>query len=132
MAGYSPKSLADKLGLQVGMTASFFNPPDPYFELLGERLGEISTQPTFDDLFEFIHLFTSVKRELIEQLPVLLEHLALGGMIWISWPKKASGIPSQVTEDTIREVALPLHLVDVKVCAIDDTWSGLKLVRRKK
>lgn len=131
MVGYSPKNLADKLELKPGAVVAFFNPPDAYFELLGDRLGQITTEPRFDGTYTFIHFFTSVKSELAEQLPVLLSHLETGGKLWVSWPKKQSGVPTDITEDTIREIALPLGLVDVKVCAIDDIWSGLKLVRRK-
>ena len=78
------------------------------------------------------HLFTTKRRELEQQLALAQSQIKQDGMIWISWPKKSSGVPSEITEDTIRKVALPRGLVDIKVCAVDDTWSGLKLVIRKE
>jgi len=77
------------------------------------------------------HVFVTRKTELAEMVQRLRTVLAADGVIWVSWPKKASGVPTDVTEDTVREVALPLGLVDIKVCAVDATWSGLKLVIRK-
>ena len=81
---------------------------------------------------EIWHLFTKKKSELEKHLKVARTRIISDGMVWVSWPKKSSGIPSEVTEDTVREIALPLGLVDVKVCAVDETWSGLKLVIRKE
>ena len=78
------------------------------------------------------HVFTRSRSELLRQLRTSLGQIRQNGMIWVSWPKKSSGVPSQVTEDVVRELALPLGLVDVKVCAVDETWSGLKLVIRKE
>ena len=79
-----------------------------------------------------LHLFVSKRRDLERELASGMKQIERDGMIWVSWPKKSSGVPSEVTEDTIREVALPMGLVDVKVCAVDATWSGLKLVIRKE
>jgi Protein of unknown function (DUF3052) len=79
-----------------------------------------------------VHLFTKSRSKLVKYLDEYKKKIKQNGSIWVSWPKRSSGIPSEVTEDTIREVALPLGLVDVKVCAVDDTWSGLKLVIRKE
>ncbi len=78
----------------------------------------------------FIHFFTADRALLERQLPALLRTLAPDGAVWVSWPKKASGVPTDMTEDVVRAVALPTGLVDIKVAAIDDVWSGLKLVRR--
>ena len=78
------------------------------------------------------HLFTTSRAELARTLTQARSEIRAAGMIWISWPKKSSGVPSEVTEDTIREVALPMNLVDVKVCAVDEIWSGLKLMIRKE
>ena len=81
---------------------------------------------------DLVHLFTKTRSELIKLIDRHKTKIKQNGAIWVSWPKKASGIPSEITEDTVREVALPLGLVDIKVCAVDDTWSGLKLVIRKE
>lgn len=81
---------------------------------------------------EFAHIFVTSCAVLDCELRMLLPLLDPAGMIWVSWPKKASRVPTDITEDMIRELALPLHLVDVKVCAVNDTWSGLKLVIRKE
>ncbi len=78
------------------------------------------------------HIFVTSRTELQTKLHHLMRLLAPAGMIWVSWPKKASKVPTDITEDVIREIALPMHLVDVKVCSVDDTWSGLKLVIRKE
>jgi len=78
------------------------------------------------------HLFVTKRKELSEQLVVALKEMNRDGMVWVSWPKKSSGVDSEVTEGTIREFCLPMGLVDVKVCAVDETWSGLKLMIRKE
>jgi len=80
----------------------------------------------------FIHLFSKSRSELAEQLVMYRRTMALDGALWVSWPKKASKVPTDITEDVIRAVALPLGLVDVKVCAVDETWSGLKLMIRRE
>ncbi len=81
---------------------------------------------------DLIHLFTDRRATLTERLPRYQKRLAPGGMIWVSWPKKASQVPTDITEDVVRAVCLPLGLVDVKVCAVDETWSGLKLMVRRR
>ena len=81
---------------------------------------------------DMIHLFVTSRADLAANVPIYMNYIKQDGMIWVSWPKKASKVPTDVTEDVIREVALPLGLVDVKVCAVDATWSGLKLVIRKE
>lgn len=81
---------------------------------------------------DLYHLFTRSRRELASRLPAAMASIRQNGMIWVSWPKKASGVTSDVAEDDVRRIALPLGLVDVKVCAVDDTWSGLKLVIRRE
>ncbi len=83
------------------------------------------------DNIELVHLFTTSRSELIDLLVRYKARIKQDGAIWVSWPKKASGVPSEIAEDTVREVALPMGLVDIKVCAVDDVWSGLKLVIRK-
>jgi hypothetical protein len=79
-----------------------------------------------------VHVFTARKAELAKTLAACRKSLALDAAIWVSWPKKAAKVETDITEDTVREVALPLGLVDIKVCAVDETWSGLKLVLRKQ
>lgn len=124
-AGYSGTPLVKKLGLKPGMRMRIASAPDGY----RKTLGALDASRARTDL-QFIQFFTKSRSELKKALPGLMKTLAPDGMLWISWPKKASKVPTDITEDTIREVALPLGLVDVKVCAVDDVWSGLKLVRR--
>lgn len=131
MAGYSGKPLATKLGLKPGMTAFAINAPENYNALL--VLPDVPVEPVTQvpDGADFIHVFSTSRAELMTHLRRARDVMARDGMVWASWPKKAARVPTDVTEDTIREDALPLGLVDVKVCAVDDTWSGLKLVIRK-
>jgi hypothetical protein len=125
-AGYSGKPLADKLGLKPELNVYVGQPPAGLEELLDH--APYSTRlPKHADV---ILTFHDARRTLERRLPILLDHLVGNGMIWVCWPKKASGVPTDVTEDVVREVALPRGLVDVKVAAVDATWSGLKLVRR--
>lgn len=129
MAGYSGTPLVDKLGLKAGMKCYFCEAPPHYFKTLG-RTPTIVLMTRLKGTLDFIQYFTSAKRDLQAKYPSLVEALATDGMLWISWPKKASGVETDLTEDAVREVGLANGLVDVKVCAVDDTWSGLKFVRR--
>src|SRR4029453_11411058 len=99
-------------------------------------LGTIPENVMFSDRLkadsDFVHVFTKKSSELEKSLSVLREKIADTGTVWVSWPKRSSGVPTDVTEDVVRTVSLPLGFVDVKVCAIDETWSGLKLVVRKE
>jgi hypothetical protein len=131
MAGYSGTPLFRKLGIQPGMRVRTANAPDDYEALLGEVPEGAVISPRLRADIDLWHLFTRSRRELAAALPRAMRAVAPDGMIWVSWPKKASGVATDITEDTIRSEALPLGLVDVKVCAVDDTWSGLKLVIRK-
>jgi hypothetical protein len=131
-AGYSGTPLARKLGIADGMVVTAIGAPKNYADLLaplppGARLSSRAAAAP-----AFVHLFTSSRSELAERLEALRRRIPPDGTVWISWPKKASGVVTDVTEDVIRAVALPLGFVDVKVCAVDDTWSGLKLVIRKE
>ena len=126
-SGYSGKPLAAKLGLTAGMKAAAIDPPTQYQGLLGDvpapgRLGGGD--------YAFIHLFAADRAMLEKHLPRAIARLAPHGAIWVSWPKKTSPLFKDLTEDGIRVVALPLGVVDVKVCAVDADWSGLKLMRR--
>lgn len=131
-AGYSQRSLVEKLGIKAGMRIAILNAPRGYRTTLGKLPSGVTVASTARGALPFIQFFT-VDRALFErQLPALLRALAPDGALWVSWPKKASGVPTDITEDVIRAVALPTGLVDVKVAAVDDVWSGLKLVRRLK
>jgi hypothetical protein len=132
MAGYSPRPLVAKLGIKPGTRVVLLGAPPRYALTLGKlppgaKLARASRGPQ-----SFVHIFTRARADLGKRLPALARALADEGMIWVSWPKRASGVATDVTEDVVRDIALPLGLVDVKVCAVDDTWSGLKLVRRLK
>jgi hypothetical protein len=131
-AGYSGKSLISKLGWKEGSKAVVIAPPDNYAELTDDADIAPKKSAPATGSFDFIHLFVKDMASLARDLPKLEPRLAEGGMIWISWPKKTSPLFKDLTEDGIRKVCLPLGLVDVKVCAVDNDWSGLKLYRRKK
>lgn len=137
LAGYSGTPLAQKLGLKDGFRALFIDMPASLGDLTTSRAFAESSHITLDQLgdtqqgYNFIHLFTTSRSVLEKLAQPLMKLIARDGMIWVSWPKKASKVETDITEDTIREIALPLGLVDVKVCAVDETWSGLKLVIRK-
>ena len=128
--GYSGTPLAQKLGLKPGMRAWFQNVPDSVRADIDRDAPPIERLDTPEPPVEFAHIFVTSCAVLDCELRMLLPLLDPAGMIWVSWPKKASKVPTDITEDVIREVALPLHLVDVKVCAVNDIWSGLKLVIR--
>jgi hypothetical protein len=132
MAGYSATPLHKKLGYKPGCRACVLNAPENYSELVAPLPDAVAISPRFRSRIDLLHFFTSSKEKLQSQLPRLQNRICSDGMIWVSWPKKASGVQTDVTEDVIRSVALPLGLVDVKVCAVDETWSGLKLVIRKE
>jgi hypothetical protein len=129
MAGYSPRSLADKLGIKDGMALYAIAPPVDYAALLQVPAKFATKLPK--DGADFVHLFVTSLAELDKQLPLARKAMKPGGMLWVSWYKKAAKIPTDVTEDLIRVRALKTDLVDVKVCAVSDVWSGLKLMVRK-
>jgi len=132
MAGYSKTPLVKKLGIAAGSRVCTENAPSSYPELLGKLPAGAVISNKIRRNIDICHLFTNSKSTLFKRLPSLKNKINDNGMIWVSWPKKASGVPSDVSENDIRAAALPLGLVDVKVCAIDDVWSGLKLVIRKE
>ena len=131
-SGYSGTPLAQKLGLKRGMRSLFQNVPDSVRAEIDRHAPPLEQLELPEHPVQFAHIFVTSSALLDCELRMLLPLLDQAGMIWVSWPKKASGKPTDITEDVIRAVALPLHLVDVKVCAVDDTWSGLKLVIRKE
>ena len=130
-AGYSGKSLIDKLGLKPGAKAIAVAPPADYPDLTGNAAITPKKSAPSTGSFDFIHLFVTNTAGLARDLAKLEPRLAEGGMLWVSWPKKTSKLFVDLTEDGIRRTCLPMGLVDVKVCAVDHNWSGLKLLRRK-
>lgn len=130
MAGYSGRPLVDKLGIKAGMRIAIINAPRGYRTTLGKLPSGVRVTATARGALPFIHFFTVDRGMLEKRLPALLRALEPAGALWVSWPKKASGVTTDMTEDVVRAVALPTGLVDVKVAAVDDVWSGLKLVRR--
>ncbi len=128
-----PRTLLQKLGIKAGFKVYFIDAPDNYITLLEDPLPEevvvcnaLDHQP-----FDFIHLFTNKVSALEAHLPVLQDAIVQNGMIWVSWYKKASKLQTELNEDIIRDTALSLKLVDVKVCSVSPEWSALKLVIRK-
>jgi hypothetical protein len=130
-AGYSGKPLVDKLGIKNGMSVFILSPPDNYFSLLGKLPDGVDLKKERKASLDFIQLFTKERSELQAAIPALANSLSPNGMLWISWPKGSSGMPTDLNENIIRDIGLPTGLVDIKVAAIDETWSGLKFVRRK-
>lgn len=128
MAGYSSTPLAKKLGIKPGHKIKLVNAPAHYFNLFTDMPADIRVIEKPKELKDFIHFFTKERAELDTILPKLKNELVQNGAIWVSWPKKAAKISTDVTENSIRDLALAIGLVDIKVCAVDDTWSGLKLV----
>ena len=131
-SGYSGAPLAKKLSLKDGMRVWWDGMPDSVrAEIAAEGLRlELLDQPA--PPIDAAHIFVTTRADLAATLAQLLPLLDPAGMIWVSWPKKASKVPTDITEDVIRDVCLPLGLVDVKVCAVDAVWSGLKLVVRRQ
>jgi hypothetical protein len=127
--GYSGKPLAAKLGIKPGQTVVLDNAPAD-FVLEGQPDGVRLVRRAGRTQYEVVVMFCPDRARLATRLPVLLERTTSAGMIWVAWPKRSSGVPTDLDENGVRELALPLGVVDVKVCAIDATWSGLKLVRR--
>ena len=132
MAGYSGTPLPQKLGIKPGTVVIAINAPTNYRRLLGKLPSSVQFSKSAKSRAEFVHLFTPNRKELDHQLSILRRKISDTGTIWVSWPKKSAGVATDITEDTIRKIALPLGLVDVKVCAVDETWSGLKLMIRRK
>ena len=131
-SGYSGTPLLQKLGIKSGNTVLTLNAPQDYRSLLGDPydIKIIADKPAGKP--DIIHLFTNSREELFAKLADLRNVITQSGAIWVSWYKKTAKLATEITEDTVREAALPLGLVDIKVCAVDDKWSGLKLVIRKE
>jgi len=132
MAGYSDTPLAKKLGVKEGSHIVVAGAPPYYFSLLEPLPARVHFSSRMTDVTDIVHVFSTRRAELQGMLSRYRQTLKPTGMVWVSWPKKAAKASTDITEDTIREIALPLGFVDIKVCAIDDLWSGLKLVIRKE
>ena len=126
--GYSGKPLFQKLGMKPGMSVLPLNPPDHYHDLVADAEDISFLSQGHADI---VHLFCADRRVLGRCFHRALESVAAGGMLWVSWPKKSSKLYVDMTEDDLRTVILPTGWVDVKVCAVDADWSGLKFLKRK-
>ena len=132
MAGYSHRSLVDKLGIKAHSRIALVAAPRGYRRTLGALPAGVRVATTVRGTFPFIQFFTTRRGDLARRFPSLVRALTTDGALWVSWPKRSSGVTTDLTEDAVRAVALPAGLVDIKVCAVDEVWSGLKLVRRLK
>ena len=130
--GYSGTPLARKLGLAESSRVLLVNPPENYESLVQPLPAGVVFETEASQSVDIAHIFVTKKEELAKHLAVLRKALRPNAMVWVSWPKKAAKVPTTVAEDTIRELAFPLGFVDVKVCAVSEVWSGLKLVVRKE
>jgi hypothetical protein len=130
-AGYSGKPLVEKLGVPAGARIVILDAPADYARTLGKLPPGTTTASRLYAGAPFVQAFVTSRKRLEALLPKILGALGEGGMLWVSWPKKSSGVETDLTEDVLREVALPLGIVDVKVAAVDGTWSGLKFYRRR-
>jgi len=131
MAGYSQTSLLKKLGIKEGFKIILLNIPVDYFSLLGIGKDEVIMAGENKEA-DFIHIFTTGKEQYDRMLPDAKRRLKKDGMLWVSWPKKSAKIKTDIDENYIREEGLNCGLVDVKICAVDEKWSGLKFVYRLK
>ena len=132
MAGYSSTPLAQKLGIKPGSNVVVVGAPEGYPSLLEPLPNGVQFSTRLAESTDIVHLFTANKEQLQLALAKCRAKLKSTGIVWVSWPKKAANVPTDITEDTIRDVALPMGFVDVKVCAVNNVWSGLKLVVRKE
>jgi hypothetical protein len=129
--GYSGTPLVKKLGLRPGMTVQVIDAPLPYDRIVDHLPDDLQFVMRATATTQFVHLFSTDAPRLERALTTLRERLPSTAVVWVSWPKKSSGVASDVDENVVRRVALPMGFVDVKVCAVDATWSGLKLAVRK-
>ena len=130
-AGYSGTPLVKKLGVSSTTCLVVIDAPEVYDALMAPLPAGVERQPSVTATTSLVHVFVRERDVLASHLRALRAALDPSAVVWVSWPKKASKLPTTVTEDVIREIALPLGFVDVKVCAVNEVWSGLKLVVRK-
>jgi hypothetical protein len=131
-ADYSRKPLAQKLGIKKGQTLALLNAPDYYKVLLGQLPDEVVVTRGLHHKLDFIQFFARDRMGLEKEFPRLEANLKPDGMIWVTWPNGSSKVRSDLSEGVVREIGLGNGLVDVKICAVDETWSALKFVRREK
>jgi hypothetical protein len=132
MAGYSKTPLVKKLGLKPGFRLILLNAPQNYRQILGDLPENVTIADTLAGPLDFIHFFTTSREALAAEFLRLKQALAPAGLLWISWPKRSANVETDLTEDIIRAIGLENGLVDVKVAAVDEIWSGLKFVYRLK
>ena len=132
VAGYSGTPLAKKLGIKADCRMFVTGAPNHYPRLVAPLQAGVRQVKAIDGTTDLIHIFATARRDLERGLKAARQTMRPDAAIWVSWPKKSSGVATDITEDMIREIALPMGLVDVKVCAIDEVWSGLKVVVRRE
>ena len=132
MTGYSGRPLAAKLGIKANAAVCLFSAPGEYRGLLEPLPEGVAFSDGLTNGTDMVHVFATDREHLADTLARCREEIRPDAMVWASWPKKASKVPTDITEDVIREIAIPLGFVDVKVCAVNEVWSGLKLVIRKE
>ena len=132
MTGYSGTPLAKKLGITESAELALLHAPSGYLRLIEPLPAGVKIVDAPAATTDIVQIFVMQRAALAKQLTALRKSLKPDAALWVSWPKKTSKVPTDITEDTVREVALPLGFVDIKVCAVDATWSGLKLVVRKE
>jgi hypothetical protein len=130
MKGQAKKTLIEKLGIKEGFKIAILNPPQNYYDTLGQLPKGIFVKETLDGSLDFLHFFAKEKVMLELIFPALKKGLSETGMLWVSWPKASSSIDTNLNEDIVREIGLANNLIDVKLCSIDEKWSGLKFVFR--
>jgi hypothetical protein len=130
MAGYSGTPLPKKLGIPRAGRAAFLSEPTGFRKLVQPLPESLEISTRLAGRFHYIHLFVAQRSLLEKQFPRAAQALDKAGTFWVSWPKKASGVATDVTEGVVREIGLGAGLVDVKICAVDDVWSGLKFMYR--
>jgi hypothetical protein len=132
MVGYSGTPLVNKLGLKDGLTVALLDAPEGFVGLLEGLPDGVVLRTQLRGRFDVVLAFVMTRARFDTRLPAILQAMKRDGSLWVCWPKKASRVPTDMTEDVVREVVLPIGLVDVKVAAIDETWSGLKVMWRKE
>ena len=132
LAGYSGTPLLKKIGIKPGTEICLVDPPGDYIKLIEPLPEGVKIAARLTKNTDIVHIFTANKTDLANALRSYRAKIKPAAAIWVSWPKKSSKVPTDITEDTVREVGLPLGLVDIKVCAVTEVWSGLKLVIRKE
>ena len=130
-SGYSKRTLPQKLGIKDGFKIAFVNAPPDYAKKLGKLPRSVIIGSATEGDFDLIHFFARSRYLLKSEFPQLMEKISRKGMLWISWPKKASGEKTDLNDNVVRQIGLDCGMVDIKVAAIDETWSGLKFVFRK-